>query len=85
MITCEEYQLIDEPLQAQLLKLDGVYLMLRKTTGLKVELFSLYGFYVEVFYNKTEKEPLYFKSFEGGKNLNVYLEAIVIDDVFEKL
>ena len=85
MISCEEYQLIDEPLQAQLLKLDGVYLMLRKTAKLNVELFSLYAFYVEVFYNKTGSDPLYFKSFECGRNLNVYLETIIIDDVLEKL
>ena len=85
MISCEEYQLLDELLQAQLLKLDGAYLMLRKTKNLKVELYALYNFYVEVFYNKTDNEPLYFKSFECGRNLNIYLEAIIIDGIFERL
>jgi hypothetical protein len=85
MISCEEYQLLDDLLQAQLLKLDGVYLMLRKTANVKVELFALYGFYVEVFYKKSDNEPLYFKSFEGGRNLDVYLEAITIHGIFEKL
>jgi hypothetical protein len=85
MISCEEYQVLDELLQVKLLKLDGVYLMLRKTSKLQVELFSLYDFYVEVFFNKAHKEPLYFKTFECGKNLDIYLEAIVIDDIFERL
>jgi len=85
MISCEEYQMLEELMQVKLLKLDGAYLMLRKTSKLDVELFALYDFYVEVFFNKANKEPLYFKSFECGKNLDIYLEAIIIDDIFERL
>ena len=44
MISCEEYQLLDELLQVKLLELDGVYLMLRNTPKLNVELFALYNF-----------------------------------------
>ena len=36
MISCEEYQLLDELLQVQLPKLDGAYLMVRKTSGVAV-------------------------------------------------
>ena len=77
MISFEEYQLLDKLLQAQLLKLDGIHLMFRKTAKVTVELFSLYSFYVEVYFNKADNEPLYCKSFESGKNLNVYLESII--------
>jgi hypothetical protein len=85
MISCQEYQMLDELLQVELIKVDGAYLMHRKTENLKVELFALYGFYVEVFYSKSESEPLYFKSFERDKDLNIYLERIIIDGIFERL
>ena len=80
MVSCQEYQLLHESMQATLLKRDGIHLMHRKTAQLNIGLFSLYDFYVEVFVNKEDDEPLYFKSFEYGKNLNVYLEAIVIGE-----
>ena len=85
MITCEEYQLLDELLQAQLLSRDGIYMMGRKTSKLNAELFALYNFYVEIFYDQKDDEPLYFKSFEFSRNLDSYLEIITIDAVFEKI
>ena len=85
MMTCSEYQSLDELLQAQLLWVDGNYLVTRYTEKLKVVLFSLYGYYVEVFFDKDENEPLYFKSFDNLALLDKYLERICIDDVSEKI
>ncbi len=59
--------------------------MIRKTDKLTVELYAIYNFYTEVFYDKENNEPLYVKSFEIDKNLDVYLETIVIDDIFERM
>jgi len=84
MISCEEYSLLDEVLQSELLRIDGVFLMIRKTPRLSVHLFALYDFYVEAFFDSVEPQPLYLKSFEYGTPLHIYLEAIVIDTVFEK-
>lgn len=82
MLTCEEYQQLDELLQAQILWIDGAYLMMRTTPRLRVELYSLYHFYVEVFYDQRTEDPLYIKSFERTDYLEPYLEQISIDDIF---
>jgi len=83
MFKCEEYQRLDELIQAQLLWKDGVYLMRRSTERLHVYLYSLYNFYVEVFFDKAIIEPLYFKALDDCNSLDPYLEAISIKDAFE--
>jgi hypothetical protein len=84
MFTCEDYRLLDEGLQARLLWLDGIFLLARKTERVKAELFSLYGFYVEVFFADND-EMLFIKSFEGINGLGVYLELINIEPVLTSM
>jgi hypothetical protein len=79
MFNCENYKLLDETLQAQLLWIDGVFLMARETEKLKAELFSLYGFYVEVFFDEGD-DPLFIRSFENISGLQHYLKLINTDD-----
>ena len=83
MFTCEEYKTLEELLQAQLLKIDGIHLMGRKTERLNVKLFILYNFYVEIFFFKENDQSLYIKSFENVDYLNLYFNQIKIDNVFE--
>ena len=85
MIFCKEYLFLEELLQAQLLWLDGVFLLSRKTDRLHVELFALYDFYVEVFFDLKNDDPLYIKAFEQYKNLDPYLDQINIDDACERI
>ena len=82
MISCEEYQSLHELLQAQLLWLDGIRLMSRKTNKLNVELFTLYDFYAEIFFDKENEDPLYIKAFDNTNYLDVYLDKINIDKAF---
>lgn len=84
MFDCGTYRLLDEALQAQLLWIDGTFLMARKTEKLKVELFSLYGFYAEIFFDE-EDEPLFIKPFEDVNGLQPYLKFINIDELFENI
>ena len=85
MLTREEYKFLDELLQTQLLWINGVFLMSRKTERLNVELFSLYDFYVEIFFDLKFDDPLYIKTFDDSNCLDVYLEQINIDDVYERM
>ena len=85
MIFCAEYKLLEELLQAQLLWLDGIFLMSRKTDRLHVELFALYNFYVEVFFDLKSDDPLYIKAFDQNNNLDPYMELINIDGAFERI
>ncbi|HEU4633455.1 MAG TPA: hypothetical protein VFS22_05695 [Flavisolibacter sp.] len=83
MLTFEEYISLDNDLQTQVLSLDGVYLeLIRSCRNLNVELYSLYNFYVEVFFDRVTEEPLYLKAFKNTRHLNPYLELIDIADVF---
>jgi hypothetical protein len=82
MFNYDNYKLVDESLQAQLLWVDGVFLMARKTEKLKAELFSLYGFYVEVFFDEGD-EPLFIHPFENMHRLQPYLKMIDINELLE--
>lgn len=84
MFNCESYKMLDENLQAQLLWIDGVFLMARKTEKLKAELFSLYGFYVEIFFDESD-EPLFIKPFEDVAGLQHYLKLINVNELFENM
>lgn len=82
MFNYENYKLVDESLQAQLLWLDGVFLMARQTEKLKAELFSLYGFYVEVLFDEGD-ELLFIYPFENMERLHPYLKTIDIGEILE--
>jgi hypothetical protein len=82
MLSFDEYLELDEDLQTQLLSWDGVYLeLIRGSRNLNVELYALYGFYVEIFFDKETEEPLYLKPFRNLKYLEPYLEMVDISDV----
>jgi hypothetical protein len=82
MLTFEEYVSLDDDLQTQILSLDGVYLdLIRSCRNLNAELYSLYNFYVEIFFDRMTEEPLYLKAFKKTKYLEPYLELIDIAEV----
>ncbi|MGN6163246.1 MAG: hypothetical protein ACTHOF_01795 [Flavisolibacter sp.] len=82
MLTFEEYSSLDEDLQTQVLSLDGVYLeLIRNARNLNVELYALYNFYVEIFFDKNTEEPLYLKPFKKMKYLDPYLVLVDIAEV----
>lgn len=84
MFSCEEFRLLDEDLQAQILWFDGVFLMKRQTERANIELFSLYNFYVEVFF-ENDDEPLFLKIFTDVTFLDNYLKMINIDSIYETI
>jgi hypothetical protein len=84
MFSCDDFRLLDENLQAQILWVDGVSLMARKTEKANIELFSLYDFYVEVFF-ENDDEPLFMKAFKETIFLDTYLKMINIDSIYETI
>jgi len=82
MFTCEIFMRLDEEMQAQLLFAEGIFLMTRTTEKFRVELFLLYNFYVEVFF-ENEDEPLFIKPFQDVADLRPYLGLINIDALLE--
>jgi hypothetical protein len=82
MLTYQKYLSLDEELQTQILSIDGIYLGLsRNLHNYKVELYSLYNFYVEIFFNQLTEEPLYLKPFKTTRKLDPYLKKINIDGI----
>ena len=82
MLTYTEFQSLNEDMQTQLLSLDGVFLDLNRSRGkYHIELYALYSFYVEIFFDRLTEEPLYLKAFRKMKNLDLYLEMVDIGEI----
>jgi hypothetical protein len=82
MLAFEDYLNLEEDLQTQVLSLDGVYLeLIRNARNLNVELYALYDFYVEIFFDRETEEPLYLKAFKNVEDLEPYLELVDIAEV----
>ena len=84
MISFVEYRSLPQNYQAEILWTDGVYLeLMRYTKGLNIELYALYNFYVEVYFDSLTEEPLFLKAFKQAKKLDPYLSQINIENIFE--
>ena len=82
MLTYQQYTALSEDEQIQLLSACGVYLeLIRSCRNRSVELYSLYNFYVEIFFDIETEEPLFIKPFEEAENLEPYLQKIDITGV----
>jgi hypothetical protein len=82
MLTFEDYRLLEEDLQVQVLSMDGVYLgLIRPCRNRNVELYALYHFYVEIFFEAESGEPLYLRPFQKMSRLEPYLAMVDIDSL----
>lgn len=84
MISFEQYRLLHQSAQAELLWLEGVDLVLtRQTPSMNIELYALYDYYVEIIFDKPTGEPLCLNAFKNQKHLAPYLSLIDIDALFQ--
>lgn len=84
MFTINDFKSLDTDLQAQVLWLDGVYLDLVRHDGeVYADLYALYDFYVEVFFDKATEEPTGIRAFKNPVFLEPYLDAIDIHELLE--
>jgi len=73
MLTLYQYNLLPETERPALLWEDGVFLDLsRREDGFKILLYSLYSFYVEVWYREEGNEITRLRSFSSTSQLDVY-------------
>ena len=71
--------------KAQILWMDGVYLnLVRHTKRMTIELYALYNYYVEIYFDKFTEDPLFLKTFQSCKSLDPYLPLVSIDDILYK-
>ena len=81
MLGLYNYKILSFKNQAKLLWEDGVYLDVRGEESYKVQLHSLYNFFVEVYYNPATNEIEKFRTFKSDNCLEPYLEKISIKGV----
>lgn len=80
MILFSEYQSLGQSHKAEILFSEGISLdLVRHTPRLKIELYSLADFYVEIFYDKFTDDPLFLQSFEHLEGLEPYLDMVSIE------
>ena len=75
MITIYEFNALDESGKANAVW-TGLFLDDREENGLKVQLYSLSNFYVEVFYDQRVNKILRFRAFKSYDLLTPYLTHI---------
>ncbi|HEX2606423.1 MAG TPA: hypothetical protein VHK91_03550 [Flavisolibacter sp.] len=82
MLSYHEYRQLNEDLKAQILSWDGVSLDLyRECSKCSVELYALYGFYVEIYFDKFTENPIYLRSFNQTDRLEPYLNQLNIENL----
>ena len=79
MVNFKQYKTLHEAIQLHLINTEAILLMSRKTSRLNIKLYSLYDFYVEVFCDRGEEDPLYIKAFIEAVNIDPYLDTIIIN------
>lgn len=80
MISYEAFRNLSKDLQAEILWQFGVDLALVRMTSRRcIELYALDNFYVEMHFDKKNREPLFLKAFNKTKDLEPYLKLIEIE------
>ena len=83
MRSIQQFKKLDNFHKADLIWEEGTFLdVQKKADGTSLLLYSLYGFYVEIFINEQIKSPLGFRCFEEQKMLEPYLDKIDISTLF---
>lgn len=84
MVAFETYKTLRQDLQAELLWEYGVYMeLIREIPDSNIELYSLFNFYVEIYFDKETDDPLFLRAFAGTNGLEPYLPFIEIESLFE--
>jgi hypothetical protein len=74
-----EYNALPEASKAHLLWLEGTYLMHRFEDNYKINLYSLFDFYVEAWYSPNKNEIEKFRTFKSLNALTPYTDQITLN------
>ena len=80
-MTLKQFRALPLDVQERRLINNGTFLFDRKTVGIKVLLYQLFSFYVEVFYDTSSAKVCMIKSFTEVEDLEPYLYKIDISEV----
>jgi hypothetical protein len=78
-----DFNLLDVPMQANLICQRGVYLSEREEDDCLVVLYSIHNYYVEVYYHLRDNDIVRFSSFHSESFLQPYLNKISLDQIWD--
>ena len=82
-ITAEQFNRLQEAQQYDLLEKQGTYLQVYQRVGpVKMALFALYSFYVEVHLHQVHDTLLKATAFSDYKKLDPYVKELDITDIY---
>ena len=84
-MTLQQFTSLQLNVQEKMLINNGIFLFERKAVGVKVLLYQLAGFYVEVFYDTVSSTVCLIKAFTETDGLDAYLYKIDISDIMALL
>jgi hypothetical protein len=80
-MTLKQFRSLQLDLQEKLLVRNGAFLFERKSAGIKVLLYQLNNFYVEVFYDTGSSKVCLLKTFTDPDGLEAYLSEIDLAEI----
>jgi hypothetical protein len=83
-MTLQEFNLLSLEQQQNALLRSGVYLGERKDPPLRMMLYQMDGFYVEVFFLSRYNKVGWFKGFDNTDELTPYLEKINVSGLLQE-
>lgn len=84
-MTLTQFNKISVEQQQKALLSNGVFLAERKDAPLRMMLYDMEHFYVEVFFLSKYNKVAWFNAFQSTKNLEPYLQKIDITPVLEEV
>jgi hypothetical protein len=84
-MTLQEFNSLNQAKQQSEILNSGVFLMERTEPSIKIWLYHLHGFYVEVFYINYLHKVCGFKGFDTTEELEPYLQQIKISGLMEEV
>jgi abortive infection bacteriophage resistance protein len=73
-LTLYDFNDLDEKAKGEVVFQDGTFIDNREEEGLKIQLYRLAGFYVEVFYDGKANQILQYRAFSSVSQLSPYLK-----------
>lgn len=84
-MTLSTFRTLNNKLKKSIVLYTGVFLAERKKVFFKIMLYQVDNYYVEVFFLKPGKKPIWFRNFTSTDKLQPYLKKIDLSFIFREL
>ncbi len=78
------FKALNNKLKKSIVLYTGVFLAERKKAFFKMMLYQVNNYYVEIYFFKAGKKPIWFRNFTSTTKLEPYLKKIDLSSIFEQ-